>query len=260
MMNEPQQSFAAAYFRELANTLTEADLAMGLGEPNVSRLMSPEALRTSEAYDATNYAAVTAVSLNPFRRFISRFTENADRAKESLNELYGLYSDARQRIESYSDVIDLLVNRRTSNDHDLDTLILNYLVIGKYKTRLGEEISLPGADSQDKTLDTLLGILRIISEDSWNSRYKNNLPWLADDESESATRFKMWEIKASSLGDNLASSLGRAAAVGATGLLSPLVKLPDEVTIAVAFIAGVQGRKLAELKMHQYLLDNPNVR
>ncbi|MDQ3864675.1 MAG: hypothetical protein M3317_14490 [Actinomycetota bacterium] len=260
MTTEPQRSFAVSYFDELASELKDDDLALNVEEPNIPPLLTAEALVDGESFDATHHAALTALVLRPFRRFIERFTENKDTTETSLRDLYHVYGDARARIEGYGDVVGTIINRPTTEDHDLNTLILNYLILGKCKTRLGEEIQLPGEDSADKTLNTLLGVVRIISEYSWDTQHTNYLPWLADDESDAAKRFKTWEIPTGKLGDRLASSLGRAAAVGATALVNPFLKLPDEVTVAVAFIAGVQGRKMAELKMHQYLLQNPNVR
>jgi hypothetical protein len=258
MMNEVPRGFAGTYFHDLS-TVPEADLAVTIEEAYVPSLMSPSALQDPGSFDATNYAAVTAIGLNPVRQFLARFTQSKDVADTSVRELYSLYSDARQRIETFSDVVGLILNQDASGSPDLSTLLLNYLVLGECKTRLGETIALPSDDSKDKPLDTLLGVLRIISEDQWNNRHKTFLPWLADNESDSAAQYKTWEIRAGSLGDTLAGALGRAAAVGATSLLSPFIKLPDEVTIAVSFIAGVQGRKMAELKMHQYLLENPGV-
>lgn len=258
MMNEVPRGFADAYFHDLSS-VPEADLAKTIEEAHVPALMSPGALQNPNSFDATNYAAVTAIGLNPLRQFLARFTQSRDVADTSVRDLYGLYSDARQHIETYSDVVGLVLNQDTSESPELSALLLNYLVLGECKTRLGETIALPDDNSQDKPLNTLLGVLRIISEDQWNNRHKTYLPWLAEDESDRTARFKEWEIRAGSLGDTLASTLGRAAAVGATSLLSPLLKLPDEVTIAISFVAGVQGRKLAELKMHQYLLENPEV-
>ncbi len=130
----------------------------------------------------------------------------------------------------------------------------------KYAKGLGEDIKLPGDDSQDKTLDTVLGIVRISCEQVWNFKYEKDLPWLANRDDEEANRFKEWEISAGALGDRLAGALGRTAAVAATSLLNPILKLPDEVTVGIAFAAGVQGRKLAELKMHQYLKEHPDTK
>jgi hypothetical protein len=254
-----QITFAVSYFEELAEPLDANELAKNISiygalERQGRFLVSPE---TEFSY-LSQTAALSGI--DRLKGFFDRFTTSAGKAKTEISKLYELFGEARMQIEKNLDVVKLVLNSDGSNDgRKLDNLIVQYLVSGSCPTRLGEEIKLPDEDSKDKTLDTLLGILRIICEHTWDTKNPDTLPWLADDTSDSARRFIKYESKAGELGDRMASSTGRAAAVGATSLINQLVKLPDEISTVIAFIAGVNGRKIAEVTMHQYLVNNPNV-
>ena len=47
--------------------------------------------------------------------------------------------------------------------------------------------------------------------------------------------------------------------MGMATILNPFVKLPDEVTLGVSFIAGVAARKGAEYQMQKYLEAHPDL-
>jgi hypothetical protein len=258
MMSGDQQYLPETYFDELAGALTPEDLEVDLSPPQILYLTARDTYSNREQYDARHGAALAAAGGNPLRRFLDRFAGARAHVRAEVSTLYDLYRDARQWVQDHDDVVGIILSGGTVGAHDVNSLLLDYLVLGRCKTRVGGEIVLPGDESGDKTLHTLLGMFRIWHEDSWSRLRPDLLPWLADVEGEEARRFRHWESEAGDFGDRLASSMGRAAAVGATGILNPIVKLPDEVTVAVAFIAGVQGRKVAELKMHQYLVENPD--
>jgi len=137
--------------------------------------------------------------------------------------------------------------------------LIQYLVGGKCPTRLGDWIKLPGDTSNDPTLETVFGVLRIVQEDSAESQWNLDLPWLTDDKSPDADRKRKWEQKAGDLGGRLGAALGRSAAAGAQGLISTIVKLPDEVVKGIASVAGVTARKAAEVQMQRYLVAHPDL-
>jgi hypothetical protein len=60
--------------------------------------------------------------------------------------------------------------------------------------QVGGDIALPGNDSKDKSLDTVLGVLRILEEFEFENEWPKKLPWLADDSSDAGTRFRTWKL------------------------------------------------------------------
>jgi hypothetical protein len=105
----------------------------------------------------------------------------------------------------------------------------------------------------------LLGVVRIIVDDLWdNGQFKADLHWFADDDQSALTkRCKDQQTRAGDVADNVAGSLGRAAATAAESLVSPFVKLPDDLTKAISFISRANGRKALEVAMHRQLAADP---
>ncbi len=137
MIDESQNTFAVTYFSEWADKLTQEDLEVGLEAQQAPRLLKADARFDPELLDASQYAAATAVSLTPLRRFINRFIDNGREAREEIEKLYELYGSARQELEVRADnVRELLTNERDDRGHDLQTLLMNYVIKGQCKTRL----------------------------------------------------------------------------------------------------------------------------
>lgn len=260
---------SAMRFETLVGTLSESDLSKELravapSQPKTGLVLGAEALETSEEepslYNVLTQAATVSVKSDAMQTFIGNFVDSPGQAKTAITTLFDYYNRARDQLRNLSDHVEhYILEPSAVTGHTWDEQLLRYLVMGQYQTRLGVTLLLPGDQSRDKTLETVLGILRILFESHFDIQYPNLLPWLADDNSAEAQRFKTWETKAGDLGDRIGSSLGRTAAVTATSLISPFVKLPDEITQAISFLAGVNARKVTELKMHQYLMAHPDL-
>ena len=205
-------------------------------------------------------SAMEAARSSPLKKFLARFSSEEDEARTSIKDVYKSYKEASATLEEYQDIVNLILGSgRSLPDNDVRILIYNYLTKGKCKTRLGGEIIMPEQEGSDWSLYTLLGIIRIVNESVYDSRFGNDLPWIAEDSSPAAQRFKKYELQASNLGDRIGSTLGRAASVSAVSLINPVLKLPDEATIAISYISGIQARKVAEIQMHRFLVANPAV-
>lgn len=194
----------------------------------------------------------------PLKRFFRRFLEKNTAMKE-VRETYERLKEARNALNLLQkDVIQLVIGSKPSRPEDDPWLLLvDYFAEGKCKTRLGDHISLPADDANDRSLYTLLGVLRIVGEHHINHKFPDQLPWVASDESDERKQYKEYGRKASELGDKIGSAFGRAAAVAAVSVINPIASLPDEATIAMSYFAGITGRKVAEAKMHEYLVNTP---
>ena len=194
----------------------------------------------------------------PILGWIGRLLERKDEAEDQVSQVLTMFNGAREQVQTVmADPVGNVMNPPGAGEHTLGNRLLRYLVLGKCDTRLGNDIALPGSDSRDKTLDTIFGVLRITEECVFDDQWPDRLPWLADDDTKPGKRFRAWETKAGDLADRLGAALGRTAAATAQGLISPFVKLPDEVVLAISFVAGITARKTAEEAMHAYLKDNP---
>jgi len=252
-----EAEFAATYFKEW---VPEAGQQEDLPVPDAGQLMrltSADAFEDPEKMDAAQLAAAQAAQASNLGEKLGSFTKSADSAKSNLNELRKMYDSIRETVQQRKDIVALILGAPPGPSKDLDDKILGYLVQGTSYTRLGEEIVLPTESADDRPLLTLLGMVRVVAEHYMDERLR--LPWLADDDSAEARRFKLWERSAGALGDTIGAALGRAAAVTMSGIISPVVKLPDELTLGISYVAGISTRKAAEHQMHRFLLENPNV-
>ncbi len=229
-------------------------------------LIVPEAGLESIAIPFDDFArssAFLAVRSSPILRFLKPFDDAEDEAAAtaSFKDVYKYYKDARNKLESYQDIVSLVLRDKDGklDPSDIRVQMVNYLLQGECLTRLGEKISVPKEDSSDRSLYLLLGVVRIVNEDIYSRKFHNELTWLAGDSSPEAERFKKYERQAGRFAEHLGSSIGRAASVASASIINPLLKLPDEVTIAISYIAGLQARKAAELQMHRYLVANPGI-
>ena len=246
------QLFESLSFELDAETFPDAPFESALEASSAGGLPDADLLVRSSAMEAARSS--------PLKKFLARFSSDEDEARTSIKDVYNSYKEASTTLEEYQDVVNLILGSgRVLPDNDVRILIYNYLTKGKCKTRLGSEIIMPEQEGSDWSLYALLGIIRIVNESVYDSRFANDLPWIAEDNSSAAERFKKYELQASNLGDRIGSTLGRAASVTAVSLINPVLKLPDEATIAISYISGIQARKVAEMHMHRFLVANPAV-
>lgn len=252
-----EADFAATYFKEWAPEAPEQEVIPVPDAAQLRRLTSAYAYEDPEEMDAAQLAAAQAAQASKIVEKLDGFTSGADSAKRNLNELRKMYDSIREAVQQRKDVVALVIGAPPGPSRELDDKILAYLVQGKSYTRLGEEIPLPAEGTDDRPLLTLLGMVRVVAEHYMDERM--HLPWLADDDGADARRFKLWESKAGALGDTIGAALGRAAAVTMSGIISPVVKLPDELTLGISHVAGISARKTAEFQMHRFLMQNPEL-
>jgi hypothetical protein len=202
-----------------------------------------------------NSVAVSVVGGDSLQRKIEHFNLHP---KESIQEIYSLYAIVQDHLTlDPKDIIQRVVmDLDDAKRQDVHTQILRYLILGECKTRLGDKISRSEKNIEDIYFDVLLDVARIIFEDRWNNAH--NLPWLADKKSKKSSIFRGWEKRAGDLGNYMGGAVGRAVSAGVTSIISPLIKLPDEVSRAIAFLFGITCRKEAETAMHLEILSNPD--
>ncbi len=255
MVGPAETSFAERYFGDWAAALNEDQPLPVPPADEVRNLTRVRAFADAGTFDATHIAASQVVSAANFAGELDKYTSSEGSAKENLRLLYRLYDETRGLIKKHRDVVPLIVRAQTEPVYGLDYKVLSYLMLGESPTRLGEPILLPAQDADDRSLRVLLGAIRVIGEHYMDEAL--GLRWYGDDDSPEAARSKTWEAKAGALGDSVGGALGRAAAVGAASLVSPLLKLPDELSLCLSYAAGVAARKGAEAQMHRYLGEHP---
>ncbi len=135
-----------------------------------------------------------------------------------------------------------------AKDHSLGNRLLQYYVLGKTTTYTGGTITLPKDSSTDQNLETILGTIHIIEEYEAEEAWPKQLPWLADDDSPEAKKYRGWEEIAGDLSDRVGAATGRTAASTAQGLIGTFVKVPDDAVKARASIAGIKARKGTEAR------------
>jgi hypothetical protein len=246
-----QVGYTKQYFQEWGQTL-HGDQSLSVPPTDkLQPLLRAEALAEPYAFDASQLAAVQVSQTPAFTKDLKDFTRDDISARQKLKQMLRMYDDTRSALERRKDVGQLFVNTQTGSPRELDNKIVSYLVLGNSPTRLGAQITLPEQEADDRPLLTLLGLIRIIAEHTLDEQFE--LPWLAEDNSEEAKRYKTWETKAGEAGDTVGGALGRAVAVGIASVLNPFLKLPDEFSLGVSYFTGVMVRKGAELQMHRYL-------
>ncbi len=250
-----QLGYTKQYFRDWGQTLREDELLAPPPSDQLEPLLRVKALNEPHTFDASKLAAAQVSQSPAFTETLKDFTRDDISARQKLKQMLHMYDDTRQALEQRKDIVQLFINAQSGSAHELDNKIVSYLVLGSAPTRLGGEITLPEQQADDKPLLTLLGLIRVIAEHTLDEQF--GLPWLAEDNSEEATRYKTWETKAGDAGDTVGGALGRAVAVGIAGVLNPFLKLPDEFSLGVSYFTGVMARKGAELQMHRYLEENP---
>jgi len=184
--------------------------------------------------------------------------EFKQKPRVAVEETYKLYEIVKDCLTVKTDDIvqQVAVDLSDKKRQNVQSQILRYMILGECQTRLGEKISRPEKNIEDVYFDVLLDVARVIFEDRWNTA--NNLPWLADDQSKTSNIYRGWEKRAGDLGNYMGGAVGRAIAAGVTSVLSPIVKLPDEVSRAIAFLFGVTCRKAAETAMQAEIKHNPD--
>lgn len=253
----PQLTETIHSFESLTQDLSNE---LSSGEPELAFTTAGFADGPPDMSVLVQSSALEATRRSPLQKFLARFSDSEEEARTSIKDVYKYYKEARATLEEFRDIVQLIVGAgQPLPPHDIRVLILDYLTKGKCTTRLGDEIVMPTDEGSDRSLYTLLGIIRIVNEGVYNQKFTDDLPWLADDNSSAGQRFKKYEMQASKLGDHIGSTLGRAASVSAVSLINPVLKLPDEATVAISFIAGIQARKVAEIQMHRYLVAHPGV-
>ena len=252
-----QLGYTRQYFQEWGQTL-RVDKSLPVPPAGQLRsLLRVEALEARHAFDASQLVAAQVSQAPAFTEDLKDFTRDDISARQKLKQMLRMYDDTRNALEHRKDVVQLFVNAQSGSPRELDNKIVSYLVLGSSPTRLGGQITLPEQEADDRPLLTLLGLIRVIAEHTLDEQF--GLPWLAEDNTEKATRYRRWETKAGDAGDTVGGALGRAVAVGVAGILNPFLKLPDEFSLGVSYFTGVMVRKGAELQMHRYLEEHPEM-
>jgi hypothetical protein len=252
-----QLGYTRQYFQEWGQSLHGDQVLSVPSTDQLQSLLRVEALEEPYAFDASQLAAAQVSQAPAFTEGLRDFTRDDISARQKLKQMLRMYDDIRDALEQRKDVVQLFITAQTGAPRELDNKIVSYLVLGSSPTRLGGQITLPENEGGDKPLLTLLGLIRVIAEHTLDEQFE--LPWLAEDNSEEARRYKTWETNAGDAGDTVGGALGRAVAVGIASVLNPFLKLPDEFSLGVSYFTGVMVRKGAELQMHRYLKEHPEM-
>ncbi len=261
VVGEDARSFAVEYFDRWAGKLKQdrPTLEEALVEELVP-LMAMDVVEDPGRMDAAQVVAAQAVQASALSADLEAFTESETSARERFAEVRDLFADVRRLIGAGGrDVVAFLIRGGDGGvpENDLERRIYDYLVKGKTRTRLGEQIEAPKEGAEDKALQMLLGLMRIVAEHTMDVAL--GLPWLADDETEQGLRRKALQLKAGEVGQDIGEALGRAAAIAALGMFGFVVKPPNEVVVGVSHVMGVVVRKGAEDQMHELLEREGNV-
>jgi hypothetical protein len=224
-----QLGYTRQYFQEWGQTLRGDQSLSVPPTKQLQPLLRAEALEGPYTFDASQLAAAQVSQAPAFTENLKDFTRDDISARQKLKQMLRMYDDTRNALEQHKNVVQLFTNAQTGSPRELDNKIVSYLVLGSSPTRLGGQLTLPEQEGGDRPLLTLLGLIRVIAEHTLDEQFA--LPWLAEDNSEEAKRYKTWETKAGEAGDTVGGALGRAVAVGIASILNPFLKLPDEFSL-----------------------------